>query len=224
VAAAGRGERLGHDVPKALVELAGQPLVWHAAHALRGGLADDVIVVAPADQLEAITALLPWATVVAGGPRRQDSVRLGLAALADDVEIVLVHDAARPLVPTQLVHRVRCAVEEGADAVVPVLPLADTVREVRSDGRAGRTLDRDRIRAVQTPQGFRRAVLERAHADVAIEVTDDASLVEAAGVEVQTVPGEPEAFKVTTPFDLWLAEALLARRGPVFGGISGVRT
>ena len=151
--------------------------------------------------------------VVAGGGTRQESVRLALVSLDEDIDVVLVHDAARPLVPAELVDAVASAVRAGAEAVVPVLPLVDTVKQVDGQGDVVATLDRSRLRAVQTPQGFRRSALERAHvaADGTV-ATDDAGLVELAGIVVATISGSAEALKVTHPLDLVLAEALLARR------------
>lgn len=143
-------------------------------------------------------------------------MRLGLAALPPDFDIVLVHDAARPLVPVDTVDAVIEAVRDGAPAVVPALPLADTVKEVEpAPGEPEpvvATPVRARLRAVQTPQGFDRATLIRAHETVTEDVTDDASMVEQLGLTVVVVPGHEEAFKVTRPLDLVLAEAVLARR------------
>jgi 2-C-methyl-D-erythritol 4-phosphate cytidylyltransferase len=115
-------------------------------------------------------------------------------------------------VPPDVVRRVLAALDAGADAVVPVLPLADTVKEVDDERAVVRTIERSSLRAVQTPQGFRRDVLERAHASGLSAATDDAALVEAIGGGVMTVDGSPEALKVTTPFDLIVAEAILDRR------------
>lgn len=211
VPAAGRGDRLGPGAPKALRALAGEPLLVHAVRALRA-CADvgPVVVAAPPDDVRHVRGLVPDALVVAGGAERSDSVRRALAALPADVDVVLVHDAARCLVPAEVVERVVAAVRAGADAVVPVLPLADTVKEVDGDVVV-RTASRADLRAVQTPQGFRRAVLERAHARTA-DATDDAALVEALGLPVTTVPGHEEAFKVTRPLDLLLAAAVLRGR------------
>ena len=152
--------------------------------------------------------------MVAGGATRVDSVRLALAAVPADVDVVLVHDAARPLVPAALVSDVVAAVRGGADAVVPGIPLADTVKRIDAAGLVHETPDRAALRAVQTPQGFRRDVLEAAHAAAGpgAEATDDAGLVERAGGAVLVIPGDEEAFKVTRPMDLLLAEAVLAAR------------
>lgn len=232
--AAGRGERLGPGAPKALRELGGVPLLVHAVRALaRSRAVGLVVVAAPADGVAEVVALLDShglddkdIRVVAGGATRQDSVRLGLAAIPDDVGIVLVHDAARPLVPVEVVDAVAAAVRAGAPAVVPAVPLADTVKRVEPNpGGAEPVLDtpeRATLRAVQTPQGFDRATLVEVHAKALAEeaaggadapsVTDDAGLVERYGGTVVVVPGHEEAFKVTRPLDLVLAEAVLARR------------
>lgn len=213
VPAAGSGARLGPGDPKALRLLAGEPLLLHAVRGLRRAAdVGPVVVAAPAAQLERVRALLREldVVVVVGGAERQDSVRAALAALPAAVDLVLVHDAARCLTPVAVVERVVAALRDGADAVVPVLPLADTVKQVDGD-RVVTTVDRSALRVVQTPQGFRRAVLERVHGSTGPVLTDDAGLVEAAGGTVRTVAGADEAFKVTRPLDLVLAEALLRR-------------
>ncbi|MGB8651760.1 MAG: 2-C-methyl-D-erythritol 4-phosphate cytidylyltransferase, partial [Mycobacteriales bacterium] len=200
--------------PKALRELAGEPLLVHAVRRLRAcPSVGPVVVAAPPDAVHAVDALLsPYGVlVVPGGAERQDSVAAGLAALPAEVDLVLVHDAARALVPVTVVEAVVAALRAGAEAVVPVLPVADTIKRVDAAGAVLATLPRADLRAVQTPQGFRRGVLERAHRSAQGPLTDDAGLVEAAGVTVQTVPGAEEAFKVTTPFDLLVAEAVLSR-------------
>ena len=212
VAAAGTGERLGAGMPKALVRLGDQTLLQLSVAAMLDAAIEAVVVTAPPQSVGEFAALVPDAVVVAGGDTRQDSVRAGLAALSPEVDVVLVHDAARALVPADVVHRVLAAIRAGADAVVPVVPLADTVKEVDSSGAVVRTVDRSDLRAVQTPQGFRRSVLEHAHAGGGIAATDDAALVEALGVTVTTVEGSAEALKVTTPVDLAVAEGILARR------------
>ena len=217
VPAAGVGVRLGAGRPKALRELAGEPVLVHAVRGLRAcPSVGPIVVAAPVadvdvvrDQLAAYDVL-----VVAGGAERQDSVRAALAALPAEVDLVLVHDAARCLTPVEVVERVVAALRSGAPAVVPVLPVADTVKQVAGD-RVVRTVDRAALVSVQTPQGFLRALLEQAHADGACGLTDDAGLVEAMGAPVVTVPGADEAFKVTRPLDLLLAEALLAMTAPV---------
>ncbi|MBK3647374.1 2-C-methyl-D-erythritol 4-phosphate cytidylyltransferase [Streptomyces sp. MBT33] len=226
IPAAGRGVRLGPGAPKALRALGGTPMLVHAVRAMAASRAVSlVVVVAPPDGASEVKSLLdahalPERTdflVVPGGDSRQESVRLGLDALPPDYDIVLVHDAARPLVPVDTVDAVIEAVRAGAPAVVPALPLADTVKEV-GPADPGEpepvvaTPSRARLRAVQTPQGFDRATLVRAHEEVTEDVTDDASMVERLGLGVVVVPGHEEAFKVTRPLDLVLAEAVLARR------------
>ncbi|MGW3134404.1 2-C-methyl-D-erythritol 4-phosphate cytidylyltransferase [Streptomyces sp. NPDC001139] len=226
IPAAGRGVRLGPGAPKALRALGGTPMLVHAVRAMAASRAVSlVVVVAPPDGAPEVKSLLdahalPERTdflVVPGGDSRQESVRLGLDALPPDYDIVLVHDAARPLVPVDTVDAVIEAVRAGAPAVVPALPLADTVKEV-GPAEPGEpepvvaTPSRARLRGVQTPQGFDRATLVRAHEEVTEDVTDDASMVERLGLGVVVVPGHEEAFKVTRPLDLVLAEAVLARR------------
>ncbi|MET9510970.1 2-C-methyl-D-erythritol 4-phosphate cytidylyltransferase [Streptomyces flavidovirens] len=229
IPAAGRGVRLGPGAPKALRALSGTPMLIHAVRAMANSRAVSlVVVVAPRDGAVEVKNLLaehalPERTdflVVPGGESRQESVRLGLAALPADITAVLVHDAARPLVPVDTVDSVIEAVRDGAPAVVPALPLADTVKEVEPGEKGApepvvATPERARLRAVQTPQGFDRATLVRAHETIAASgegATDCAGMVERLGVRVVVVPGHEEAFKVTRPLDLVLAEAVLARR------------
>ncbi|MBT2467408.1 2-C-methyl-D-erythritol 4-phosphate cytidylyltransferase [Streptomyces sp. ISL-66] len=229
IPAAGRGVRLGPGAPKALRTLGGIPMLIHAVRAMARSRAVSLVVVVapPADTAEVRRLLdehaLPDRTeilVVPGGETRQESVRAGLRALPADVTAVLIHDAARPLVPVDTVDCVVEAVRDGAPAVVPALPLADTVKEVEP-GKPGEaepvvaTPVRARLRAVQTPQGFDLVTLLRAHEEVAVDgegATDDAGMVERLGITVVVVPGHEEAFKVTRPLDLVLAEAVLARR------------
>ncbi|MFH7593572.1 2-C-methyl-D-erythritol 4-phosphate cytidylyltransferase [Streptomyces racemochromogenes] len=229
IPAAGRGVRLGPGAPKALRALGGTPMLVHAVRAMaRSRAVSLVVVVAPPAETAEVRHLLdehplPDRTdvlVVPGGDTRQASVRAGLDALPADVTTVLIHDAARPLVPVDTVDSVVEAVRDGAPAVVPALPLADTVKEVEP-GRPGEpepvlgTPERARLRAVQTPQGFDLKTLLHAHETIAVTgegATDDAGMVERTGVTVVVVPGHEEAFKVTRPLDLVLAEAVLARR------------
>ncbi|MFI8371233.1 2-C-methyl-D-erythritol 4-phosphate cytidylyltransferase [Streptomyces sp. NPDC085466] len=230
IPAAGRGVRLGPGAPKALRALNGTPMLIHAVRAMAASRAVQlVVVVAPADGVTEVKHLLdahalPERTdylVVAGGDTRQESVHLGLKALPAGIDTVLVHDAARPLVPVDTVDAVIEAVRDGAVAVVPALPVADTVKEVEPAGKPGdpeqvvATPVRARLRAVQTPQGFDHDTLVNAHATIALAgegATDDAGMVERLGAPVVVVPGHEEAFKVTRPLDLVLAEAVLARR------------
>ncbi|WP_274914014.1 2-C-methyl-D-erythritol 4-phosphate cytidylyltransferase [Streptomyces sp. WZ-12] len=228
IPAAGRGVRLGPGTPKALRTLGGTPMLVHAVRAMAASRAvTHIVVVAPPDGPDEVRRLLdahPLAdrtdlTVVPGGATRQESVRLGLAALPGGIDVVLVHDAARPLVPVETVDTVIAAVRDGAPAVVPALPLADTVKQVEPRPQGAPepvvgTPERSLLRAVQTPQGFDLATLRKAHEVVVAGegATDDAGLVERLGEPVVLVPGHEEAFKVTRPLDLVLAEAVLARR------------
>ncbi len=209
--AAGSGSRLAAERPKAFVELAGEALVVHAARRLMAaGVVDTLVAVVPADWVERATQLLPQAHVVVGGTSRTDSVAAGLAALPAGVDVVLVHDAARCLAPATLVLAVVQAVCEGHPAVVPGLAVTDTIKLVDAAGAVVHTPDRSTLRAVQTPQGFDRATLQRAHAQAGAGVhTDDAGLVEALGTTVLVVPGDPLALKITTADDLAHAEGLL---------------
>jgi 2-C-methyl-D-erythritol 4-phosphate cytidylyltransferase len=214
VPAAGAGVRLGPGRPKALRLLGGEPLLVHAVRRIAAAPSVHTIVVAaPVADVTAVADLLrPVApvTVVPGGADRQDSVAAALAAVPDRPDIVLVHDAARALTPAALVEAVAAAVRSGHDAVIPVLPVVDTIKEVAAGELVLGTVDRTALRAVQTPQGFRRAVLAAAHAAAADPLTDDAGLVEKQGVPVICVPGSEYALKITRPFDLALAEHLLA--------------
>lgn len=227
VVAAGRGERFGGDRAKALVELAGCPLVVHAARALRDGGCEGIVVAAPADLVSAVGDLLRASdiagvvlpesrvVVVAGGSTRQASVGAALAAIPAEIRWVLVHDAARPLVPASVVASVRTALAAGAPAVIPALPVVDTIKSVDPAGAITATVDRSSLRVAQTPQGFERDLLVRAlekSAGRGDEVTDDAAAVAAMGVPVLTVPGDGRGLKITTPADLIVAEALLAAR------------
>jgi 2-C-methyl-D-erythritol 4-phosphate cytidylyltransferase len=203
VPAAGRGERLGADGPKAFVVCAGRPLIDWSLDVLHS-VCDRVVVAVPPgfplgpDRVE-------------GGPVRSDSVRRALAT-APEATVVVVHDAARPFVTRELVERCIAALDE-ADGAIAASPVTDTIKEVDSDQRVTRTLDRSSLWAIQTPQVFKAAVLRDA-LDVPLEAlttaTDDASLVEAAGGIVRVVESPPRNLKVTTVHDLQRAEALLA--------------
>jgi len=213
VPAAGAGLRLGPGGPKALRLLAGEPLLVHAIRRVAAASSVRMIVVAaPAAEVEAVRELLaPVApvTVVAGGAERQESVSLALAVVPAEIEVVLGHDAARALTPPQVIEAVAAAVRAGRPAVIPVLPVVDTIKEVGPGEVVHGTVDRSVLRSVQTPQGFRHDVLAAAHAAATDPLTDDAGLVEKAGVEVTCVAGSELAMKVTRPLDLILAEALL---------------
>lgn len=244
IVAAGSGERLGYGLPKAEVPLAGEPIL---AYALRGvvasGIADRICVAVPRGDTvlrelcsdPAFTALAgpgiepPPILTVDGGPTRSDSVREALSALGPDIDVVLVHDAARALTPPEVFQRVAHALAEGAEAVIPVRAMVDTVKIVEHapGNRATmaqevvtRTPDRTQLRTVQTPQGFTVEALADAHASAELfddeqsaAVTDDAMLVEAMGIPVYAVPGSDLSLKITTPTDLVLAEALLQAYG-----------
>ncbi|MGI5524310.1 2-C-methyl-D-erythritol 4-phosphate cytidylyltransferase [Micromonospora sp. CA-259024] len=214
VPAAGAGVRLGPGRPKALRLLAGEPLLVHAVRRLAAAPSVHTIVVAaPVAEVTAVRELLaPVAPVIVvpGGAERQASVAAALAAVPAGPTIVLVHDAARALTPPELVESVAAAVRDGCDAVIPVLPVVDTIKEVGAGEVVLGTVDRSALRAVQTPQGFRRTVLTAAHAAAGDSLTDDAGLVEKQGVRVSCVPGSEYALKITRPFDLALAEHLLA--------------
>ena len=220
VVAAGSGSRLGADVPKALVQLGGKTLVEHSVWALIDGGVDEVVVVFPAEHGAAFESALAGlhsrsVRLAPGGQRRQDSVVRGLARLQHLAgrAIVVIHDAARPLVPRQVVSAVINAVAAGAEAVVPVVEVSDSIRRIDEDGST--VVPRAELRAVQTPQGFVLSTICRAHDHVAIqdvEVTDDASAAELVGAHVDLVPGHREAFKITEPADLIWAEAILQGR------------
>jgi 2-C-methyl-D-erythritol 4-phosphate cytidylyltransferase len=217
--AAGSGQRLGASVPKAFVDVAGATLLEHAYRRFANHPAvGDVVVVAPAAMVERAAALT-GARVVAGGATRQASVAAGLAALPDGFTFVLVHDVARPFVPEPVVSAVVAALRAGAAAVIPVVPIHDTVRRVEPDGSLAGLVDRSTLAAVQTPQGFHRDVLADAHRlGTDLEATDDAALVEALGHRVVAVEGADEAFKITTVADLVRAEAVARSVHPSASG------
>ena len=211
VPAAGSGERLGAGIPKAFVDLGGRTMLELAVEGLLGsGVIDHVVVAVPADRVVQTTGLLgDRASVVEGGPERRDTVRMALDA-AGDPEFIVVHDAARPLTPAAQIQRVVAALRDGMRAVIPVLPVVDTIKAVDANGVVLGTPERAGLRAVQTPQGFETDLLRRAYQRAgSFAVTDDASLVENLGIPVHTVVGDPLAFKVTTALDLQLARAVL---------------
>jgi 2-C-methyl-D-erythritol 4-phosphate cytidylyltransferase len=216
IVAAGRGERLGSGRPKALVSLCGRPMLeWSVVSLQAVSAVTQIVVALPADQLDAA----PEGTIaVAGGAQRSHSVRAALAACPEG-DPVIVHDAARPLATPQLFEQalLELARHQDADAVIAATPVVDTIKEVADDGRTvARTLERSRLWAVQTPQVFRRAALERALAGVSDDVlalaTDDAWLVERTGGVVRVVGADPGNLKVTTPEDLRIAELRLSER------------
>jgi 2-C-methyl-D-erythritol 4-phosphate cytidylyltransferase len=211
-------------MPKALVPVNGVPLLTRAVRGLfESGQVQHVVIAAPpsdVDQVHNATASLAPAGgavhVLSGGAERTDSVRLALEhalRVIPDTSIVLVHDAARAFTPPEVIAAVVAAVRGGYDAVIPVLPVADTIKQVDEAGVVVSTPDRAALRVVQTPQGFARGVLELAHAGGATDVgadvaTDDAGLAERIGVAVFCVAGAEAALKITRPADLLLAEAL----------------
>ncbi|HVD24310.1 MAG TPA: 2-C-methyl-D-erythritol 4-phosphate cytidylyltransferase [Lapillicoccus sp.] len=220
VVAAGVGARYGAGVPKAFVPLYGRSLLaWSVRTALECPGVGCVAIVAPSSHLaEAERETAEYADarvrVVAGGIERHDSVAAGLAVLPAELDVVLVHDAARAMTPSSLFAAVAAAVADGAPAVVPGLPVVDTIKQVDETGTVVATLPRAALRAVQTPQGFRRDVLERAYAAMrSALVTDDAALVEALGLPVLVIPGDPLAHKITTPADLDRVVALVDHGG-----------
>lgn len=229
VAAAGRGTRLGAQTPKAFVPLRGRTLLERSVTAMiTAGCVDEVIVLVSPDMERNATAVLKCSgldnaeipvRLVHGGGERADSIWAGLQAVDKQDAAVLVHDAARALTPPGMIARVAQAVLAGAPAVIPVVPVADTIKRV-----AGQTVvdtpDRASLRAVQTPQGFDLAALREANRayfaspQQSFVATDDASLMEWHGAEVTCVQGDPMAFKVTTPLDLMLATTIVDQAEP----------
>ncbi len=219
--AAGRGERLGAGVPKALAVLAGESLL---AHAVRNALAvkdlTELVVAAPADQIEVFAQIVIDVAnsvsadadiqLVAGGDSRQHSISNAIAAIAAEDGVVLVHDVARALAPASLFERVAAAVAQSGAGVVPIQPVVDTIKRIVGE-QVSETVDRTSLGAAQTPQGFDLNKLRAAYANPAADFTDDAALFQSAGGEVIRVSGDPLAFKVTTPDDLTRAEALFER-------------
>jgi 2-C-methyl-D-erythritol 4-phosphate cytidylyltransferase len=211
IVAAGRGERLGLDRPKAFAKLNGRPLLAESLERLEwSDWVDSIVVVAPPDWEEPVILLaeeLGCSKVVAavpGGDSRAASVRAGLAEVPDDAAVVLVHDAARPLLAEDVIERLLTALNEGWDGVVPALPISDTVKRVDGDQIAG-TVDRDELVVVQTPQAFVWPVL-RAAAASGEDATDCASLVESHGGRIKVVLGDPRLVKITDQADLELVE------------------
>jgi 2-C-methyl-D-erythritol 4-phosphate cytidylyltransferase len=202
-------------MPKALRTIGGQPLLAHAvARVSKARGVACIVIAAPPGQTAEVRAALSLSSavevrVVEGGTSRQESVAAALAAVPG-LPIVLVHDAARAFAPPELVERVAEAVRDGHDAVIPVMPVVDTIKQVDAGGFVVSTPDRASLRAVQTPQGFRRSVLQRAHELATGPATDDSVLVERLGVRVFCVAGSEAALKITHPSDLLAAERLLA--------------
>ena len=217
IVAAGSGTRLGRELPKAYVECAGVTILERSLRTVLT-LAEpvQVVVVAPEALVRETEELCRRAAgsvevlVTAGGATRQDSVARGLALLAAGVETVLVHDAARALTPVAQFERVLAAVRSTGGGAIPGLPVTDTIKRIDADSAILDTVDRAQLAAVQTPQGFPRHLLDEAYAAAGREFTDDAALLAAHGRGSVVVPGDPLAFKITTPWDLARAEQLLA--------------
>ncbi|GAB2716690.1 2-C-methyl-D-erythritol 4-phosphate cytidylyltransferase [Nocardia thraciensis] len=229
VPAAGRGVRLGESMPKAFVPVGGRPMLTLAVDGLIASeVVDRIVIMVPAEQIGEAEVLLATrarvagrngrsphrggdesvpVSVVAGGAERTDSVRAGIAA-APDADHFLVHDAARALTPPALIARVVGELRAGQRAVVPGVAVTDTIKSVDERGDVTGTPDRAQLRAIQTPQGFDARLLREAYAH-ALPATDDAGLVELLGANVRVIPGDPMAFKITTPLDLRLARTLL---------------
>ena len=216
VVAAGRGDRLGLDRPKAFAKLGGRPLLAESLERLeRSDWVDSIVVVAPeeweepsillAEEIGAgkVTACVP------GGATRAESVRAGVAEIGAEALVVIVHDAARPLLVEEVIERVLAPLGEGWDGAVPALPVADTLKRAGDDGTVFETVDRTGLHAVQTPQAFLAAVLREALAGDLAEASDCAALVERRGGRVRVVEGDRRLVKVTTQADLDFVESLL---------------
>jgi 2-C-methyl-D-erythritol 4-phosphate cytidylyltransferase len=215
LAAAGRGERLGSNRPKAFAKLRDRPLLAESLERLESSAwVDAIVIVAPPGWEEPsilIAEELACTKVVAcasGGETRAESVRAGVAEVGDDAAVIAVHDAARPILPEQVLERVLTALNEGWDGAVPTLPLADTIKRVQG-GQIVETLPREELFAAQTPQAFLAPVLREALAGDLSAATDCSALVEARGGRVTTVPGDRRLLKVTDQADLELVESFL---------------
>lgn len=233
VVAAGRGERLGANAPKAFVEIDGRTLLEHAIRTVTGlPHRGQLVLVVPgdhaADALALVESVLPhedrWqVSVVHGGAERHESVAFGLLALHESIETVLVHDAARPLTPSTVFERVISAVHESREATIPVIAVTDTLKHVTDDGTITATIDRSSLVAVQTPQGFDREMLVAAYAAPAehpdetptAAPTDDAEVMQRFGARVRTVPGSPFSHKLTTSADFLVLDGLLRSTDPL---------
>jgi len=216
LAAAGRGERLGSDRPKAFARLGGRPLLAESLERLEeSGWIDAIVIAAPPDWEEPSIlvaeeiAATKVSSAVTGGASRSESVRLALEEVPAEAAVVLVHDAARPLLPEEVIERVLAPLSEGWDGVVPAVPLADTVKRVEGD-RVVETLSREDLVAVQTPQAFLADALRRAVSGDVSSATDCASLVESQGGRIKVVEGDPRLLKVTDADDLALVESWLS--------------
>lgn len=208
IAAGGSGERFGAKVPKALIQLVGITLIERAVTAL-SPVVDEIIIVAPAGFEKNFQDIFGESVqIVTGGPTRSASVKAGLASVSPEVGYLLVHDAARALATSELAQSVLDELKKGESAVIPAIAVVDTIKEVGRDGYVRSTPERSSLRAVQTPQGFERSVLERAH-QASEDATDDGALVEGIGIKVKLIVGEERALKITTKEDLELAAQYL---------------
>lgn len=217
LAAAGRGERLGSDRPKAFARLGGRPLIAESLERLESsGWIDRIVIAAPPEWEEPCILVAEEigagkvSSAVTGGAARSESVRLALEDVPDDAAVVLVHDAARPLLPDDVIERVLAPLSEGWDGVVPGLPVSDTVKKVEQD-RVVETLPRAELVAVQTPQAFVASVLREALAGDLSSASDCSSLVEARGGRVKVVKGDRRLLKITDADDLAAVASLLER-------------
>jgi 2-C-methyl-D-erythritol 4-phosphate cytidylyltransferase len=219
IVAAGKGERMGTSLPKVFLPLAGMPLLIHTLRNVgRSPLIAKLVLVIASEREALCRELLatygsfgPSVTLVHGGPERQDSVRLGLAALDPECDIVVIHDAARPFVSAELIHR-SITVAAAVGGALAAVPVRDTIKRVTEEGIVVKTVSRHDLWLAQTPQTFRVPLIRDAHAHAlrkGLQVTDDVTLVEHIGGKVQVIPGEISNFKITTPEDLHLAEAML---------------
>lgn len=214
IPAAGSGERFGADVPKGLVQLVGRTLIEHAVSNM-SPVATQIIVAAPSAYVNQIRTFFGDSVeVIAGGDTRTKSVKLALARVDEDIEYVLVHDAARSLASTELANRIIRELIKGEKAVIPVLHVSDTIKRVDKDGYVTKTYNRSKLRAVQTPQGFLHGTLIAAHKSKS-DATDDAGLIEELGYKVKTIDGEDRALKITNPEDLEAATKFLIGTGDV---------
>jgi 2-C-methyl-D-erythritol 4-phosphate cytidylyltransferase len=216
VVAAGRGDRLGLDRPKAFAKLGGRPLLAESLERLEGSeWVDSIVVVAPEEWEEPSILLAEEigagkvTACVAGGATRTESVRAGVAEVGDEALVVLVHDAARPLLVEEIVERVLAPLGEGWDGAVPALPVSDTLKRAGDDGTVLETVDRTGLHAVQTPQAFLAPILRAALAGERGDASDCAGLVESCGGRVRVVEGDRRLLKVTTRADLAFVESLL---------------
>lgn len=221
IPAAGQGRRMQTLVNKQFLHLQGMPVIVHTLQVFEASAAIGEVILVCADgektiyeELLGVFGIRKVTRVVAGGAERQDSVYNGLQALPDDTGIVLVHDGARPLVDMGIIERVICAAGDYGAAIAAV-QVKDTIKSVNAAGQVEKTLERDRLYQIQTPQGFRYEILMKAYTQACaagFKGTDDAALAEWAGFNIQVVPGTYENIKITTAEDLVLAEAILARR------------